>query len=148
VQQTQDHVGVSTAGAQQHRPPAGPAGLAGQAEANGAPQGAARRVAVSDSAGGVGYANFCAVQRAAEEVLLDFGISAQRFGQGQPSIQITHRLALSYPTAKRLLDALRMAFERMAAERSGAERIAAEQIVAERPEDSAHPVVSAGQSRE
>ena len=82
-----------------------------RAAANGAQQPPARRVTVTDSAAAVGYANFCAVQRAAEEVLLDFGISGQRFGQPQPSIQITHRLALTYATAKRLLDALRMAFE-------------------------------------
>ncbi len=97
-----------------------------EAEPRGPGQPAARRVAVTDSVPVVGYANFCAVQRTAEEVLLDFGISLQRFGQ-QQSIQITQRMALTYPTAKRLLDALRMAFERPEAagsnvERSGANR--------------------------
>jgi hypothetical protein len=75
-------------------------------------QPAAQRIDVSDAGIQAGYANFCWVTSNAEEVLLDFGLSAQRLGQRNTSVQITHRLALTNSTAKRLLAALKMALER------------------------------------
>jgi hypothetical protein len=86
-------------------------GDASQAQSDGGTQPSARRIAVTDSSVHVGYANFCCVASTAEEVLLDFGLSAKRFGQPHPSIQITHRLALSYATAQRLFGALRTALQ-------------------------------------
>ena len=82
------------------------------AEANGQPQTASQRIDVSDAGVQVGYTNFCLVTTSPDEVLLDFGLSAQRLGHANRSVQVTHRLALTHAAAKRLLSALHMALER------------------------------------
>jgi hypothetical protein len=84
-------------------------------ESDGQQQPAGQRIDVSDAGVQVGYTNFCWVTTSPDEVLLDFGLSAQRLGHANRSVQITHRLALTRPTAQRLLAALRMALERQPA---------------------------------
>jgi hypothetical protein len=82
------------------------------AQANGQPQAASQRIEISDAGVQVGYTNFCWVTTSPDEVLLDFGLSAQRLGHANRSVQVTHRLALTHAAAKRLLAALHMALER------------------------------------
>jgi hypothetical protein len=82
------------------------------AQANGQPQAAAQRIEISDAGVQVGYTNFCWVTTSPDEVLLDFGLSAQRLGHANRSVQVTHRLALTHAAAKHLLSALQMALDR------------------------------------
>ena len=59
-----------------------------------------------------GYSNFCRVTGTPEEVVLDFGMNDQPFGESDRPIQITHRVVLNYFTAKRMLAALQMTIGR------------------------------------
>lgn len=58
------------------------------------------------------YANFARVTGSPEELILDFGLNPQPFGQQTGPIQIQRRLVLNFYTAKRLLAALSMAVQR------------------------------------
>jgi hypothetical protein len=59
------------------------------------------------------YANFFRVTGTPEELILDFGLNTQQMGAGGPEpVKLTHRLVLSFYTAKRLLGALQWAVGR------------------------------------
>jgi hypothetical protein len=58
------------------------------------------------------YTNFVRVTGTAEEVILDVGLNKQA-PAGQPeAVAVTERIVLSFYTAKRLLNALRMSVQR------------------------------------
>lgn len=55
------------------------------------------------------YTNFVRVTGTAEEVILDVGLNKEQARGGiQPPVEITQRIVLSFYTAKRLLNAIRM----------------------------------------
>jgi hypothetical protein len=55
------------------------------------------------------YTNFVRVTGTAEEVILDVGLNKEQARGGiQPEVEITQRIVLSFYTAKRLLNAIRM----------------------------------------
>jgi hypothetical protein len=59
------------------------------------------------------YANFFRVTGTPEELVLDFGLNTQQMTQTGPEpVKISHRLVLSFYTAKRLLGALQWAVNR------------------------------------
>lgn len=59
------------------------------------------------------YANFFRVTGTPEELVLDFGLNTQQMAQGGPEVvKLSHRLVLSFYTAKRLLGALQWAVNR------------------------------------
>lgn len=59
------------------------------------------------------YANFFRVTGTPEELVLDFGLNTQQMGPtGPETVKLTHRLVLSFYTAKRLLGALQWAVQR------------------------------------
>lgn len=58
------------------------------------------------------YSNFARVTSSPEEVILDFGLNPQPFGNSTVPIEIQRRLVLNFYTAKRLLAALNMAVHR------------------------------------
>ena len=59
------------------------------------------------------YANFFRVTGTPEELVLDFGLNTQQMTQtGPEAVRLSHRLVLSFYTAKRLLGALQWAVNR------------------------------------
>jgi len=55
------------------------------------------------------YTNFVRVTGTAEEVILDVGLNKEQPQGGiQPTVEITQRIVVSFYTAKRLLNAIRM----------------------------------------
>jgi hypothetical protein len=64
-----------------------------------------REVQLNESDAAVCYANFCRVTGTPEELILDFGLNAQPFGE-PPSVGVKQRLVVNYFTAKRLFQAL------------------------------------------
>ena len=70
------------------------------------------RMEIDDSTTVASYANFCRVTGTPEEVLLDFGLNAQPFGQHPDPIKIGQRLVVNYYTAKRMLAALQLTIQR------------------------------------
>lgn len=52
------------------------------------------------------YTNFVRVSGAPEDLLLDFGLNTDPTGNPQTPVKLSHRLAMSYYTAKRLVIAL------------------------------------------
>jgi uncharacterized protein DUF3467 len=59
------------------------------------------------------YANFFRVTGTPEELVLDFGLNTQQMTPSGPeTVKISHRLVLSFYTAKRLLGALQWAVNR------------------------------------
>jgi hypothetical protein len=70
------------------------------------------QVEVDDAKASVAYANFCRVTGTPEEVVLDFGLNAQPFGNQVGPIDVSERLVMGYFTAKRLLMALSMTVQR------------------------------------
>jgi hypothetical protein len=59
------------------------------------------------------YANFFRVAGTFEELLLDFGFhTGLAVGSTTEPARITHRMVMSFPTAKRLLGALQAALQR------------------------------------
>ncbi|HEX3146559.1 MAG TPA: DUF3467 domain-containing protein [Gemmataceae bacterium] len=59
------------------------------------------------------YANFFRVAGTFEELLLDFGFHSGLVAGTQPEpAKITHRMIMTFPTAKRLLGALQAAVQR------------------------------------
>lgn len=59
------------------------------------------------------YANFFRVTGTPEELVLDFGLNTQQMTQTGPEVvKLSHRLVLSFYTAKRLLGALQWAVNR------------------------------------
>src|SRR5262245_3607866 len=59
------------------------------------------------------YANFFRVTGTPEELVLDFGLNTQQMTPAGPeAVKLSHRLVLSFYTAKRLLGALQWAVNR------------------------------------
>jgi hypothetical protein len=59
------------------------------------------------------YTNFFRVTGTPEELVLDFGLNTQQMTPTGPDpVKLTHRLVLSFYTAKRLLNALQWAVNR------------------------------------
>jgi hypothetical protein len=58
------------------------------------------------------YANFCRVTGTPEELILDFGLNSQPFGEQSEPVPITHRVVLNFYTAKRMLAALQLTIQR------------------------------------
>lgn len=59
------------------------------------------------------YANFFRVTGTPEELVLDFGLNTQQMTTtGPEAVKLTHRLVMSFYTAKRLLGALQWAVNR------------------------------------
>lgn len=59
------------------------------------------------------YANFFRVTGTPEELILDFGLNTQQMTPSGPeTVKLSHRLVLSFYTAKRLLGALQWAVNR------------------------------------
>jgi len=59
------------------------------------------------------YANFFRVTGTPEELVLDFGLNTQQMTPtGPEAVKLSHRLVLSFYTAKRLLGALQWAVNR------------------------------------
>lgn len=52
------------------------------------------------------YANFCQVTGTPEEVILDFGLNPQPFGEPRDGVEVDQRVVINFYTAKRLLAAL------------------------------------------
>jgi hypothetical protein len=60
-----------------------------------------------------GYTNFFRVTGTPEELVLDFGLNTQQMTPSGPeTIKLTHRLVMSFYTAKRLLNAMHWAVNR------------------------------------
>jgi hypothetical protein len=73
---------------------------------------AAQRITVDTSQVTAAYANFCRVTGTPEEVILDFGLNDQPFGEGDRAVPVTQRIVLNFYTAKRMLGALSMTVQR------------------------------------
>ena len=58
------------------------------------------------------YANFCRVTGTPEELILDFGLNSQPFGEQNDPVAINQRVVMNFYTAKRLLNALHYAVSR------------------------------------
>lgn len=58
------------------------------------------------------YTNFCRVTGTPEEIILDFGLNTEPFGQGVGPIKLAQRMVSNFFTAKRLLMALSVAVQR------------------------------------
>jgi len=71
-----------------------------------------RQIEVNDHEATKSYANFCRVTGAFEELLIDFGLSAQAPGVDSAPVQIDQRIIVNYFTAKRLLAALQISVQR------------------------------------
>jgi len=67
---------------------------------------------LDDTTTAVGYANFCRVNSAPEELIIDFGLNTQAFGSAPQSLKVKQRVVVNYCTAKRLLAALRVSVQR------------------------------------
>jgi hypothetical protein len=57
------------------------------------------------------YANFSRVTSTPEELVLDFALNTQMAPKPSEPIKLTHRVVLTFYTAKRLLGALHMAIQ-------------------------------------
>jgi hypothetical protein len=57
------------------------------------------------------YANFCSVRRTIEEVILDFGLTTEFMGPSKHPVVLEQRVVMSYFTAKRLMEALRVSLQ-------------------------------------
>ena len=58
------------------------------------------------------YANFARVTGSPEELILDFGLNPQPFGDPTVGVKVSERIVMNYFTAKRLWGALGMALQR------------------------------------
>src|SRR5262245_66397640 len=58
------------------------------------------------------YANFCRVTGTPEELILDFGLNAQPFGEQNEPVGINQRVVMNFYTAKRMLAALHVTIQR------------------------------------
>ena len=58
------------------------------------------------------YANFARVTGSPEELVLDFGLNPQPFGDPSIPVKVSQRLVMNYYTAKRLWAAVGMALQR------------------------------------
>jgi len=70
-------------------------------------QGAERAHVIVDDANAIAmYANFCRVTGTTEEVILDYGLNPQPFGDATIPIKVNQRIVVSFYGAKRMLQAL------------------------------------------
>jgi hypothetical protein len=67
---------------------------------------------LDDSTAAVCYANFCRVNGAPEELIIDFGLNTQALGAAAQTLKVTQRVVVNYYTAKRLLAALHVSVQR------------------------------------
>jgi len=85
-------------------------------EANGSqstrPANSAPPLQLDDSTAAVCYANFCRVNGAPEELIIDFGLNTQPMGAAAQQLKVTQRVVVNYYTAKRLLAALHVSVQR------------------------------------
>lgn len=77
-----------------------------------AQQEAPRVVQINDEKAVCGYANFCRVSGAPEEMIIDFGLNPQPIGIPTQPINITQRVVMNYYTAKRMFHALQLTLQR------------------------------------
>lgn len=82
------------------------------APAPGQPTAAAPQVTLDESNLHPGYANFCRVSSTPEEMILDFGLNPNPYGNTNTTINVSHRIIVNHFTAKRLLTALSRALQR------------------------------------
>ena len=73
---------------------------------------APKTVAVNDDDAVCSYANFCRVTGSPEELIIDFGLTAQPMGNNDQPVDVTQRIVLNFYTAKRLLHALHVSVQR------------------------------------
>jgi hypothetical protein len=78
----------------------------------GQPTAAAPQVTLDESNLQPGYANFCRVSSTPEEMILDFGLNPNPYGNTNTTINVSHRIIVNHFTAKRLLTALSRALQR------------------------------------
>jgi len=76
------------------------------------PQAEPQQISVDAASATRCYANFCRVTGAFEELLIDFGLSAQSPGAEAAPVQIDRRVIVNYFTAKRLIAALQISVQR------------------------------------
>jgi uncharacterized protein DUF3467 len=76
------------------------------------PQAHAHRVEVDDSKAVSSYANFCRVTGTPEELIIDFGFNAQKFGPGAHTVNISQRIVTNYYAAKQMVHALQITVQR------------------------------------
>ena len=87
--------------------PETPAAEEPQAASQAAPQ-----VELDDSNVKTLYANFCRVTGTPEELIIDFGLNSQPYGNSDEALDVKQRLVTNYYTAKRMLHALHMSISR------------------------------------
>jgi hypothetical protein len=76
-------------------------------------QGAERAHVIVDDANAIAvYANFCRVTGTPEEVILDYGLNPQPFGDATNPIKVSQRIVVSFYGAKRMLHALDTTIQR------------------------------------
>jgi hypothetical protein len=69
-------------------------------------------VIVDDANAALSYANFCRVTGTPEEVILDYGLNPQPFGDATIPIKVNQRIVVSFYSAKRMLQALDATIQR------------------------------------
>jgi len=75
--------------------------------------GRAQQIPVDASGLEASYANFFRFTSTPEELVLDFGLNTQQMSPtGPESVKLSHRMVLSFYTAKRLLGALQWVVNR------------------------------------
>lgn len=70
------------------------------------------QVKLDESKAVASYANFCRVTGTPEELIIDYGLNSQPFGQLSEPIPATLRVIMNYYTAKRMLAALQLSVQR------------------------------------
>jgi len=76
------------------------------------PRGGRGPIRVDDRHVANSYANFCRVTGTPEELILDFGLNAQPFGEQNEPVSIHQRVVMNFYTAKRMLSALQVTIQR------------------------------------
>ena len=71
-----------------------------------------QQIEVDDHKAISSYANFCRVTGTPEELIIDFGLNTQPFGNQQEPVVASQRIVTNYYTAKRLLHALSLSVQR------------------------------------
>lgn len=71
-----------------------------------------QQVRIDDKSSVASYANFCRVTSTPEEMIIDFGLTAQPFGVPTEPVVVSQRIITNFYTAKRLLHALQLTLQR------------------------------------
>jgi hypothetical protein len=69
-------------------------------------------VTIDESKLTASYANFCRVSSTPEEMILDFGLNPNPYGNTNTTINVAQRIIVNHYTAKRLLTAVSRALQR------------------------------------